>query len=54
MEEIKERRVAVKRTISQIAQAKREAHFFLNHTDLSTFEIEDELGMTQEEIERNI
>ena len=54
MEELKETRVAVKRTISQIAQEKREAQFFLNHTDLSTFAISDELGMTQEEIERAI
>jgi hypothetical protein len=35
-------------------KSKRELYFFLNHTELSTFEISAKLGIKEEEVERTI
>ena len=54
MNELRKQSKRVDRAISRMLVAKREAQFFLNHTDLSTFEISERLGIKEEDIERSI
>jgi hypothetical protein len=54
MDNLQKQSRRVDRAIARKLEVKRNIHFFLNHTEVSTFAIAEHLGVKEEEIERTI